>query len=1233
MVSGVWLSKKITVTDLSANIGGLDADFVTLSANVQLPNERILTAGTNISIVDGGPGSTITINGTTPPPPAGNLPIPTVLNSMLISDGVSAWLEAPSITYNEVNKELHIDASSGVGAALNFDSIDPSGIVIRMGGVGSGSTNYVAMRMDDQTGGNFFLWRHDYGLSSANHELTLESSQFGTLYEFENEGNMWFCGSELAARLAIIPGSNQVRIAQNASLYFDEIAAANGDQSGFGQLYVDSGDGGLYYKYNAVATVRLDVSSASLASLSDVNLTGQAQYDLLFNVDGANWEDTAGNLIFDLAAQALQFASGFGINMGATPTRVLEMASSGTPSVTIEHTTVEVIAEVSTVSNSEVPLTGGTLPLLTEGDEYLLMAVAQHHQGNTGGENVHGADIAVASASGVPFSNMRDDIEPPACAVASDQGQWFTGMNQIQYSVASHGQITLEHSAGAGQTHYVNNAILMAFNLTDFGVENTDWFNSTTAPFVTVTDAGWSNLSPTITIGDGVSDWLLFGSFQVDQPQAGGQIQFGLFNGSVNTEYAMHQFADTQDIKSIVFSAVFTGIAATTFQTAARAVAASGNTARIFTSGIYALRLNRFAQYSIQSAAGPTNPGSGAEFSLLTDSVVASSSSDWGIMAFAQNRWVGNALSGTVYGRANINAGGFTTIAGFDTPPVSVVENAAVERTPKVMVPRITELTGVVATDTVGAELRWIPASTFATDEASVYNMVMFTWDTFDSSVNATTLGDPTIDTRIDGAAVNFFGEYSLPLLDGAAGEGLVTDGLGQLSFAAASIPDPLILGSINLTSALSTSALGAPYANVPINIGNSLSGTQGMTQLSRQRIQTKPSAFSFNSTLFINTDGAGTSGSDTIIGGLNSANIEVEFGVAVRFQHALLATVVAETTSAAAGGFLANNLATGAGLERVLTTSDLGGGGIGGSIAIDQLAFGSGVDTIEGSANLMWNDVILTAGSTAQSAATGFLAQNNAGGIRLMIVNATGQGTLTQFSAAGAVEDTWMTFDRNAGITMKYNNLNRLATTSIGVLLQGPANPLLQITLDVANTVDFDFTNCTRWNLNSFTRADFSNLILENISGLYLAERGSAQANVANQGQFWVRSSAPNRPTFTDDTGIDQLLDPSISEIISVVASRVGILTDKGKTVGFTGSTAAQTMTIPASGSVAYQIGTLLAWDNSGSVSISIAITTDTLIFADDNSTGTRTLAAGGAAVAQKVGATTWKISGAGLS
>jgi len=162
------------------------------------------------------------------------------------------------------------------------------------------------------------------------------------------------------------------------------------------------------------------------------------------------------------------------------------------------------------------------------------------------------------------------------------------------------------------------------------------------------------------------------------------------------------------------------------------------------------------------------------------------------------------------------------------------------------------------------------------------------------TNINVTgTAVDPIVnlDASISGMTIN-----GVVLTTGGVATNYL-DETGAYSVPPSGAPsDPLILGSINLTSALSTSTLGAPYINVPINIGANLTGTQGMTQLSRQRIQTKPSAFSFNSTLFVNVDGAGTSGSDTIIGGLNSANIEIEFGVAVRLQHGLSGLHVLET-------------------------------------------------------------------------------------------------------------------------------------------------------------------------------------------------------------------------------------------------------------------------------------------------------------------------------------------------
>ena len=46
-------------------------------------------------------------------------------------------------------------------------------------------------------------------------------------------------------------------------------------------------------------------ASTTLSSLTDTNLTGQQQYDLLYNVDGTNWTHTAGELSWDATLGAL----------------------------------------------------------------------------------------------------------------------------------------------------------------------------------------------------------------------------------------------------------------------------------------------------------------------------------------------------------------------------------------------------------------------------------------------------------------------------------------------------------------------------------------------------------------------------------------------------------------------------------------------------------------------------------------------------------------------------------------------------------------------------------------------------------------------------------------------------------------------------------------------------------------------------------------------------------------
>jgi hypothetical protein len=79
--------------------------------------------------------------------------------------------------------------------------------------------------------------------------------------------------------------------------------------------------------------------------------------------------------------------------------------------------------------------------------------------------------------------------------------------------------------------------------------------------------------------------------------------------------------------------------------------------------------------------------------------------------------------------------------------------------------------------------------------------------------------------------------------------------------------------------------------------------------------------------------------------------------------------------------------------------------------------------------------------------------------------------------------------------------------------------------------------------------------------------------------------------------------------------------------------STATRTLTIPANSALALPIGTTIVFISGVGATTTIAITTDTMLLVGPGTTGSRTLAPHGMATAVKVAATTWYISGNGLT
>ena len=97
-----------------------------------------------------------------------------------------------------------------------------------------------------------------------------------------------------------------------------------------------------------------------------------------------------------------------------------------------------------------------------------------------------------------------------------------------------------------------------------------------------------------------------------------------------------------------------------------------------------------------------------------------------------------------------------------------------------------------------------------------------------------------------------------------------------------------------------------------------------------------------------------------------------------------------------------------------------------------------------------------------------------------------------------------------------------------------------------------------------------------------------------------------------------------------SQAANYTTVIGDAGKHIYVT---ATSTVTIPANATVAYPIGTTIGFIADTGVTVTIAITSDTMYLAGTGTTGSRTLAAFGMATAVKVTATSWFISGYGLT
>jgi len=181
-----------------------------------------------------------------------------------------------------------------------------------------------------------------------------------------------------------------------------------------------------------------------------------------------------------------------------------------------------------------------------------------------------------------------------------------------------------------------------------------------------------------------------------------------------------------------------------------------------------------------------------------------------------------------------------------------------------------------------------------------------------------------------------------------------------------------------------------------------------------------------------------------------------------------------------------------------------------------NQIGVWTGDGTLEGDAALTWDGTILAfnAGPGWQEGANNSVMRLTSGNASAAALSFFGSGGVqwgqintnaTELTIWNPSEQEALTAQAGGATTLHHNSVERLATSAVGITVAGEVD---------ATTGDFT------------GNVDIGTYILQ-------AEAAAATDPGAGNGKWWVKSDAPTRPYFTDDTDVDRKIvtaDPVVS-------------------------------------------------------------------------------------------------------
>ncbi len=339
--------------------------------------------------------------------------------------------------------------------------------------------------------------------------------------------------------------------------------------------------------------------------------------------------------------------------------------TAGTPvSNAVGHIVSKLGAGVTTTSGTYVSAAGASVAFasMDANEDYVVFIRA--YVGNSSSTTTNQNKVRLAKG-GVEVVGSELVYESPA-TVLDSHGVTYSWGGII--ASGSSGDLQLQHLSGNGSdTVFVNNVTILMIKVSDL-ILNTNVFHDTNTGLVELDDgdfpAAWMATGAAVTIGDGVSDYLVFGSVRVDNFLTGGNtVDTRINDGTVQLKGTGIVLGDFSDELTLGFFQLWQAPAAST--TLSVEAQTTGFPVDKVYASIIAIRMDAFSDYNSDLLATSPDLGNGPN-TLATVAFTTAATGEYGFISGATGPNL-SVVGPPDFIRNSLNGGGDVTIGGSET--------------------------------------------------------------------------------------------------------------------------------------------------------------------------------------------------------------------------------------------------------------------------------------------------------------------------------------------------------------------------------------------------------------------------------------------------------------------------------------------------------------------------------------------------------------------------------------